>query len=162
MEERKVKAHIQEDTITEYAMYPEHTKRSESEIFRHSKDKLKKDGHYKCFICGCKEKLESHHLFEWAFAESLDLNKIKESLIIFDFYGYSRAMKDVPFQSIDDIRNHLVLCENHHRHNLCGLHHLAFPLWLSQVATKEGMETVPQSEEDLKQREIFYNFKEKS
>ena len=161
MEQKKVKLHMQEDTIVEYAMYPEHEQRSESVLFKHSKDKLKKDGHYKCFICGCIEKLESHHLFEWAFEDALDLAKIKEALLILDFYGYSEGMKDVPFESIDDIRNQLILCENHHRHKLCGLHHLAFPLWLSQIATKDGRETVPQNEEDLKQEEIIYNFKEK-
>lgn len=147
--EKIVDSHIEKETNTEYAIYPKHIERRESALFSKSKDKLKKDGKYGCFICGCNHDLEVHHVFEWAFAESLDFQKIKNTLMFFDFYGYSNKMKEEKFESIDDIRNLLVLCKNHHRDELCGIHEITFPLWISQRVTKDGVLTVPQSEKDL-------------
>ena len=156
MEKKIVKEHIQEDTIQEYSFYPEHEMRVESAEFKKSKERLKKDGNYQCWICGTTEKCESHHILEWAFSNDLSMDKATEILKTLDFYGYNNSdeFKDKPLDSLDSVRNQLILCDNHHRHKLCGLHHLSFPLWLSQKSCKDGLETVPQNEEDLIKEEI--------
>jgi hypothetical protein len=149
---REVAEHIQHDTVEEYAFYPEHEGRKESHEFKESKKRLKEDGYYKCWICDSTEKLESHHILEWAFSNDIDLQKAQEMLKILDFYGYSNSneFQDKSIESLDDVRNQLILCEKHHRHKLCGIHHITFPFFISQKCTKEGVQTIPQSEDELK------------
>lgn len=149
LSDRIVKAHVESEVNVEYAIYPAHKERKESAEFNRSKKKLKKDGHYKCFICNCTENLEVHHTFGFAFAEAFDFKEVKDTLILLDFYGYSEKMKHIPFTSIDDIRNMLVLCKKHHRDEYCGIHEINFGLWISQRCVKDGMITVPQNMEDL-------------
>jgi hypothetical protein len=140
-----VKAHIEKRTFTEEDYYPDHGNRTESEEFREDKKKLKQDGHYKCFICGCTEKLEDHHYgSEWAFANGIDFDELKEFLLTFDVYGYSHAMKDIPLTSVDDIRNQMMLCTKHHRHPKYGIHYTTLSTWIAQKLEKAGVELVPE------------------
>jgi hypothetical protein len=149
LSDKIIAAHMESETNVEYVIYPAHKERKESAEFGKSKKQLKKDEHYKCWICGCTEHLEVHHLFEFSLAEALDFKKIKEVLRVLDFYGYSERMKDLSFTSIDDIRNMLVLCAKHHRSEYCSIHEISFPAFLSMRCVKDGMQTVPQSKEDL-------------
>jgi len=132
--------------LTEFVIYPEHTKREESEEFKKNKERLKEDGHYKCWICGSTENLQVHHFgCEWALAKDCDFEKLKEFCEEFDPYGYGRLLKNKPITSVDDIRNLLVLCEKHHIEKLYGIHEITFPIWIIQKLAKKGIEPIPEN-----------------
>jgi len=122
-------------TITEFIYYPEHDKRHETEEYRKNREILTKQ--YGCYICGSKENLETHHYgCEWAEWNSTNPEKLKEFLLEFDIYGYSKKYKDKPITSPDDIRNLMVLCQKHHRHKFYGIHNMTFPIWIMQRIKK--------------------------
>lgn len=145
MEEKIVKSHKQEKVIKEVVIYPDHVERKESEEFRKSKERLKEDGHHKCWVCESTEQLEVHHFgCEWALANDCDYEKLKVFCEEFDPYGYGKLLKNKPMESPDDIRNMLVLCEKHHRHPEDGIHESTFPIWVIQKLAKAGIEPVPE------------------
>ena len=145
MEDKIVKSHKSEKTIREVIIYPDHVERKESAEFRKSKERLKEDLHYKCWICGCIEHLEAHHFAcEWALVEDVDFDKLKAFVEEWDPYGYGKLLKNKPIESVDDIRNMLVLCESHHRKPEDGIHETTFPVWIIQKLAKEGVEPVPE------------------
>jgi hypothetical protein len=74
---------------------------------------------------------------------------VLDTLHIFDPYGYTHKMGDIPIDSPDDIRNLMVLCGRceidgvsvpggHHRGVNAGVHDLTFPTWIAQRAVKAG------------------------
>ncbi len=131
---------------------PTHLKRIESKEFRLSKKRLKMDGHYKCYICGITEHLQVHHYgAEWMFAEVIDFDKLKEFCEEWDAYGYGKLLKHTPIKSVDDVRNCLVLCREHHNSGdsdgaANGIHNITFPAWISQKLVRTGFDTVPQDD----------------
>lgn len=64
-------------TLTEVVIDPSHVERTESAEFRHSKERLRADGHYCCWVCGVTENLQVHHMAEWMFANIMDFAKLK-------------------------------------------------------------------------------------
>lgn len=65
-----VQSHIITRHLTEVVITPEHADRTESVEFRHSKARLKADGHFKCYVCGSTEHLQVHHFgCEWSLGE---------------------------------------------------------------------------------------------
>jgi len=124
----------------------------ESSTFRAAKRRLKQDGHYRCYICGTTQNLQVHHYgAEWMFASVIDFEKLKGFLLEWDVYGYSRLLQHQPLTSVDDIRNLLVLCAEHHVSGpqdgaANGIHDITFPAWISQKLVKGGAETVPQDD----------------
>lgn len=145
MEEKIVKSHRSEKVIHEVVIYPDHVERKESEEFRKSKERLKEDGHYKCWVCGCTDHLEAHHYAcEWALVEDVDFDKLKAFVEEWDPYGYGKLLRNKPIESADDIRNMLVICERHHRHPEEGIHETTFPIWIIQKLAKIGAEPVPE------------------
>lgn len=138
--EHKTIRHLTEEVIT-----PEHVKRTESEEFRKNKERLKDDGHFKCYICGSTENLQVHHFgCEWSLENDCDFEKLKAFLEEWDPYGYGKLLKNKPITSVDDIRNLLVLCEYHHIHPIDGIHETTFPVWIIQKLAKQGTEPVPE------------------
>ena len=152
---KKVKAHKSFRSLFEVVQYPEHDERKESSVFKKTKKRLKKDGHYKCYICGSTEELQVHHYGgEWALSEVLDLNKLKSFLEEWDVYGYGRLLRDVPLDSVDDVRNPMVLCQEHHTGGMKdgsanGVHNITFPAWISQKLVKDGKVSVPDEDEEF-------------
>ena len=140
-----MKGHKSVKTIKEVVIYPDHVERKESVEFRKSKERLKEDGHYKCWICGCTELLEAHHFAcEWALVEDVDFDKLKTFVEEWDPYGYGKLLKNKSITSADDIRNMLVLCERHHRKPEDGIHETTFPIWIIQKLAKAGTQPVPE------------------
>lgn len=140
-----VKEHETVRHLTEIVITPDHVNRTESEEFKEAKKQLKKDGHYKCWICGTTEDLQVHHFgCEWSLSNDCDFDKLKSLLMMLDPYGYSKEMVDKPITSPDDIRNQLVLCQKHHTHPENGIHEITFPVWISQKYCKDGEDPVPQ------------------
>ncbi|UOF90748.1 hypothetical protein LSG31_00250 [Fodinisporobacter ferrooxydans] len=83
---------------------------------------------------------------------------MKDFVETFDVYGYGRLLKNQPITSVDDIRNMMVLCQEHHTGvdhenggSGTGIHELTFPVWLIQKLAKRGVDAVPQSGETLQQ-----------
>ncbi len=131
-------------TLKENIIYPAHEERTESAIFRENKKLLVDELDIPCLICGSKEKREVHHIFEWSLFPALDTEKMKSILKIIDFYGYSKQ-DDTPIESPDDKRNLIVLCETHHREENNGIHAISFPIWISQMAVKDGIDITPET-----------------
>lgn len=53
--------HVVKKTLTDLLVVPSHEERKESKEFRKTKARLRKDGHYYCWVCGSLEDLEVHH-----------------------------------------------------------------------------------------------------
>lgn len=152
-EHRIVEAHEGTRIIHESVIVPSHEERTESNEFHKSKNRLREDGHFHCWICGTEEKLEVHHFIaEWSLADYVDFKKMKDFCENeWDPYGYGRLLKNTPINSVDDIRNMLVLCEQHHvgvnddnYKTGTGIHSLSFPIFIIQKVCKEGCNPVPQ------------------
>ncbi|PSR20080.1 MAG: hypothetical protein C7B45_16645 [Sulfobacillus acidophilus] len=146
----EVPAHQIVRHLIEVVNDPTHVRRTETPMFRASKRRLKQDGHYRCYICGTTQNLQVHHYgAEWMFAEVVDYDKLKAWLLEWDVYGYSHLLRHQPLTSVDDVRNCLVLCREHHLSGPAdgaanGIHDISFPAWISQKLVKTGAETVPQ------------------
>ena len=147
MEEGKTIRHL-----TETVIIPQHAKRDESSRFKRSKARLRKDGHYQCWVCGSTEELQVHHYgCSWSLSACCDFEKLKAFCEEWDVYGYGKLLKDKPMDSVDDIRNLLVLCREHHNSGASdgvanGIHNISFPAWVSQKVCIKGSEPIPQGD----------------
>lgn len=140
----QVKEHKSKRRITEVVIYPEHEPREESRLFRKNKERLIEDGHFECWVCGSTENLQVHHYgCEWSLENVCDFKKLKEFLEEWDPYGYSKTLKKKPIECVDDIRNMMVLCREHHIEVVNGIHQTTFPIWIIQKLAKKGEEPVP-------------------
>ena len=129
---------------------PSHVKRQDTPEFRAAKKRLKQDGHYHCYICGTTQHLEAHHYGMEKMLESVtDFEALQAFLLEWDVYGYSHLLRNKPLTSLDDLRNILILCREHHCSSdrdgaANGVHNISFPAWISQKLVKRGEETIPQ------------------
>jgi hypothetical protein len=152
-----VEKHAETRTLVETIVVPAHIDRVESDDFRQSKETLRKDKHYECFVCGSKDNLEVHHFgAPWAMADDVDFNKLKDLLSLFDIYGYSKSLRKKPITTIDDVRNMLVLCKEHHNDGKTdgvanGIHNISFPAWIMQKVKKDNSNPVPLSSAELQE-----------
>ena len=145
--------HVETKTITETIITPAHDKRDAS-AFRRSVKKLKDDKHYTCFVCGAQERLQVHHIAEFSLANTVNYDKLKKFLQCFDPYGYSKS--DEPITSIDDVRNLLVLCQEHHNNvnkmgTGTGIHNLTASSWISECVCNNNENPVPQENESIQE-----------
>ncbi|KAA0888753.1 hypothetical protein [Oryzomonas rubra] len=144
-------------TLTEIVVVPEHGERTESAEFRRTKKRLKADGHFKCWVCGATEDIEVHHYGgEWSLSNDIDFAKLKEFCEEWDVYGYGRLLKAQPITTVDDIRNAMCLCREHHTSDgndgvNNGIHFITFPIWIAQRLAKAGESPVPDDTADLKE-----------
>jgi hypothetical protein len=149
-----IKAHEIKRNLTEVIIDPSHVERTESAEFRHNKERLKTDGHYRCWVCGSTDNLQVHHMAEWMFANVVDFDKLKEFVEEWDVYGYGRLLKNKPLTTVDDLRALIVLCQRHHTgvdhidgNSGIGIHNMTFPAWLIQKLAKTDEDPVPQDGE---------------
>lgn len=149
--------HMEKKTIHDFAVDPEHADRTESAEFVDAKKRLREDGHYKCYICGGDKSLQVHHrAVEYMFANLADWGKVKEFVEEWDIYGYGKLLKNRPMVSKDDVRNQMVLCQEHHTgvdhedgNGGTGAHGLTFSSWIIQKLCLPGCNPVPQKGETL-------------
>lgn len=127
-----IKKHIQKKTITMLIDYSEHVKRSTSELFHQNRKKLIDDMKLPCWICESQEKLEVHHIHEWALWNSLDHDRVLDTLRKIDPHGFTALDPTTPIETPDDIRNLLVLCLECHRMKYKGVHDNTFPIWIAR------------------------------
>lgn len=77
-EKHIVGAHAEVHTIKVIDIDPDHGERKESAEFRATKERLKADGHYQCYICKGTDKLQSHHMAgEYKFRTIVDFDTEK-------------------------------------------------------------------------------------
>lgn len=159
-EENKIVAeHMESRTIRDFVVDPDHKQRKESPEFRTAKKRLKQDGHYKCYVCGSTKKIQIHHrAAEYMFRNIVDFNLLKEFCEEWDPFGYGKLLKNQPMISVDDVRNQLPLCEQHHvgidhedGGGGTGIHYLTFPSWIIQKIALPGANPIPQQGETFAQ-----------
>ena len=156
-----VAEHAQKRTLHEVVITPDHANRTESAEFRASKERLKADGHHRCYVCGTGENIQiHHHAVEWSLSAVADWDKVKAYCEEFDPLGYGRLLRNQPMTSADDIRNMLPLCQEHHtgvdhedNDSGTGIHSLTYPVWLIQKLARAGADPVPQDGETEAQTE---------
>jgi hypothetical protein len=132
--------------------YPDHPPRKDSEFYKKTHINLCIKQNTPCFICGKTHRdgsqMESHHFFIEKAAESA-VDWIKFGEYAQNFYnpqsgtniGKNFDWKEVsknPDIFVDSEDNMIVLCEEHHRSNYMGIHHMPFPEWILQLAPKDG------------------------
>lgn len=128
-----MKEHEFHQTLDVDVYYPDHAPRTESSLFKRTKKHLVKELDTPCWICGTKENREVHHFhIEWAYADAVDWDKVRELHPDFDWSKFKEA-KDF----IDSEYNMMVLCEKHHRQDDHGIHMLPYSIWVIQKITKE-------------------------
>jgi hypothetical protein len=126
--EKVAHEHEQHESIEIDIFYPDHPPRTESTLFRKTKHHMIAVLDMPCWVCGSKEKREVHHFHaEWADADGIDFDKMRELHPAFDWSSYRE-----PSDFIDSEYNMMVLCEAHHRGRNHGIHLLPFPIWIMQ------------------------------
>jgi len=159
--------HEKRDTLTEDTYYPGHEPRTESAIFRASKQHMKDEGGYVCSVCGDEEKVESHHrFFEWAYSHAINWKWIRDVATnrtdvmwshklqrivpipkkhaIWDLIRLTQGFDweifdpDLPLTFVDSEYNQLPLCELHHRGKNHGRHEESDPVWNVQAFLLPG------------------------
>jgi hypothetical protein len=138
---------------------PDRGEREESAEFRAAKDRLKEDGHYKCYICSGTDNLQSHHRgAEYKFRNITDFELLKQHCEEWDIYGYGRLLKNKPITTVDDIRCQMILCQEHHTgvdhedgSGAIGIHFAPFPEWIMQKLCLPGCNPIPQKGETIEQ-----------
>jgi len=156
-EKRIVQEHLQKLSVDAVMVTPSHPERSNDKVFEQAKRQLKKDNFYKCWVCNSERNLQVHHWWaEWSEDLLIDKNLLKSLCDNFDIYGYSKKMHDIPITEISDIRQLMVLCEEHHIGNdstdggtPTGIHFMPLPYWILQKVCKKGLDPIPQESETL-------------
>lgn len=165
----EVAIHVESRTIRDVVIDPDHVQRTESPEFRASKERLRADGHHKCYVCGTDKNIQiHHHAVEWSLSAVADWAKVKAYCEEFDPLGYGRLLRNQPMTSADDVRNMLPLCQAHHTgvdhedgNSGTGIHSLTFPSWIIQKLAKDGLNPIPQpgetriqTEDEIKKGEL--------
>jgi len=95
-----------------------------------------------------KPPLESHHFYCEKAAElaidwikfgkiAKNLHHIVTGVCIGDQFDWEEVAKN-PEIFVDSVHNMIVLCKEHHIGAKGGIHHLPFPVWILQMAPKDG------------------------
>jgi hypothetical protein len=151
--------HMESRTLHDMVIDPDHADRTTSAEFEASVSRLKEDEHYKCWVCGGSDNLQVHHrAVEYMYANIANYDLAKEFLEEWDVYGYGKLLKNRPMLSKDDIRNQMVLCQEHHtgvdqenNKTGTGIHDLTFSSWVIQKLALAGANPVPQKGETWQQ-----------
>jgi len=152
--------HVERHTLHEVGITPAHGVRNTAR-FHKSKKRLQEDGHNQCYVFGCKNTdIETHHRYEFSYENVCDFKKLKEYLLGHDTYGYSKLMINLPIESVDDERNFVNYCSEHHRGidqadggSGIGIHDVTEPVFIAQICCLDGCCPIPQKGETLEQVE---------
>jgi hypothetical protein len=119
--------------LHESAYYPEHAPRVEQTAYHTIHRRLVIEEDQPCWICGIRysqgAKNETHHFhLEWALANAADAEKLHA-----DYSDVPLNDEKALLDWIDHSEeNLLVLCPDHHRHKLLGIHMITHPDWMAQ------------------------------
>lgn len=133
--------HLRRVTIHITRYYPDHEDRVASEEYRHTRHQLIVVQQLPCWICGTRDKLESHHFYvEWADQNAVDWDVFqKRHPNVVDWSQY----RDNPARFVDSPENMRILCAKHHRHVNHGIHCLTYSDWELQAWPKPGYVWTP-------------------
>lgn len=151
-----VSEHIEKHTLHEVGVTPGHGVRDTAR-FHKSQKRLEADGHGQCCVFGCQNThIETHHRYEFSYENLCDFDKLKKYLLGHDVYGYSRLMINVPIESVDDERNLVNICKEHHvgvdhedDGSGIGIHEVTEPAFIVQICCLDGCNPIPQKGETL-------------
>jgi hypothetical protein len=150
--------HELKETLTIDVITPGHAPRTETSLFKTTKQMLFKatapalqiprDEIGRCWICGQTEAelghpLEAHHFsIERSFAEGkIDWEKVKHDHPHFD---WSKFNESDPYTFVDDMEAQgVLLCKPHHTGKGTGAHDLPYGLWVMQRYLKDGAQFSP-------------------
>lgn len=143
--------HEEKQTLAVDVFLPGHEPRTETALFRHSRDKLLAREHGRCFVCGATAEQSGqplqahHHPIERSLAGMIDWQRFQkdcedglwgEHARDFDWRKLAHAG---PYAFVDDMTvNGRLLCAAHHLGRDQGIHCLPFPLWIAQRYGLEG------------------------
>lgn len=143
-------AHTLEITVHVPEWVPAHADRTESALFRANRARLIEEGHGFCWGCALggirtTTDLQCHHAaVEWAEWDGADPEAVLRAALRLDPYGYAAADPRSPFESPDDIRGLMMLCQECHtgasvhpseplpngrRWRSGGIHYAPYPVW---------------------------------
>ena len=151
-----VDEHVEKRTLHEVVVTAAHGNR-DTATFRKSVNRLKEDGHYKCFIPWCKNTdIQVHHRCEFSLEECYDFDAVKNYLLSHDTYGYSNLLKNQPIETVDDVRNLVCYCAEHHigiddddGGSGTGIHHMTEPAFIAQIVCSPEFNPIPQKGENI-------------
>ena len=129
-----VDAHVVSRTLKESVYTPSHPQRGDSSAeFKSSKEALEKETPG-CWVCGRTDVvLEGHHLrAEWSLINSVDLAKIQKD------FPAAKSLEEW----LDSVDNLILLCPDHHRSPLHGVHMVTMPAWIVQKYQLDGWDLV--------------------
>lgn len=154
---KTVEEHVEKRTITEYLHTPDHEGREETLEFRNAKKELERVEHLGCFSCKLqgidnKKNLQSHHIIERSWANSVDMRKVAWLLFNFrDYHGHIRRdfknedefyqfliSHDDPAEALDSLYNQLIECRDHHVGKGVGIHYETAPTFDASLVMKDG------------------------
>jgi hypothetical protein len=136
--------------------YPERPQRDNTSLYNQSQKLLCEINDIPCLICGRNRQkdgvvTEAHHIMRHSSMNGIDWvafgQKAKNlyHLQTGECMGLGFNWDEVaqnPTLFVDSCLNLMVLCPEHHRGKYQGLHNLAMPDWLSQIAPKPGFEFI--------------------
>lgn len=146
----EVKAHTLLLHVEVPLWVPTHADRTESPLFHHNRQRLLEDGHGKCWGCRLAgihntDDLQCHHAaVEWAEWNGADPEACLRAALRLDPYGYAHKDQQTPFNSPDDLRGLMMLCQECHtgapippdqplpagrRWRSGGIHYAPAPIW---------------------------------
>lgn len=149
-----MKEHEVKDTLSVAEDYPKHEDRSDSAVFRSTRDKMDEEGAV-CMVCANKHTEKHHGMVEWAFSNGVDWQTVKdiatgstktfrgapvEKMLIYWIcklaalrgFDWSRFDPTKPEDIVDATYWMVPLCESHHRGKDRGVHMMDFPHWVIQ------------------------------
>lgn len=136
-------------TLTETVWYPPHVPRKASAEYARVHHHLVYELDEPCWICGVRHStggaMETHHwALEWALANAVDPKLVAPD---FEPDRLIAASADDAWlrQFLDSEANLWVLCENHHRGGLHGIHMVTMPAWIAQRYERNHDVAFPQS-----------------
>lgn len=148
--------HEEKETLHVDVLIPGHEARTETELFRRTRESLLTRECGRCFICGGTEEttghpLEAHHHpVERSMANLVDWPRFQRDCLegvygpyarLFDWEHFDPAD---PMRFVDDMRvNGMLLCKAHHTGLDEGIHCLPYPLWIAQRLGAEGYRFSP-------------------
>jgi hypothetical protein len=133
--------------------YPDHAPRKATSLYNKTHRNMKD---MECFICGktnAKDgiSVETHHFYcEKVFQTAFDWKKFGEFAegrcnlqtgAPMDHFNWDEVAAD-PDLFVDSPDNMIVLCKDHHRAGVHGIHHVPFPEWIAQKFVKKGFDVL--------------------
>ena len=142
-------------THTYTVHYPERNVRTCSSTYIATRKTLCESLDVGCFICGKRKSvdgttMETHHFFcEYAGLNGIDWAKFglraqtlynpQTGVNIGTSFDWDKVAEN-PIIFVDSPENMIVLCKAHHRSKNKGIHSIPYPIWLLQLAQKDGYE----------------------